>query len=32
VCGIGSISDLVKRRVVELEEETEHLQELISSD
>ena len=32
VCGIVSISDLVKRRVVELEEETEHLQELISSD
>jgi CBS domain-containing protein len=32
VCGIVSMSDLVKRRVAELEVETEHLQDLITSD
>lgn len=32
VCGIVSMSDLVKRRVAELEVETEHLQDLISND
>lgn len=31
VCGMISMSDLVKRRVAELEEETQHLQEFISS-
>lgn len=32
VCGIVSMSDLVKRRVAELEVEAEHLHDLISND